>query len=630
MQEHYDILVIGAGHAGVEAAFAVARLGLTVGLVTISVDAVARMSCNPAVGGMAKGHLVREIDAMGGVMGKVADATAIQFRRLGTKKGAAVRSRRCQSDMDHYSRMMRSLVENEPRIKLRQDRIERLLLDDRTVLGAEGLSGRQYLAKATILTAGTFLRGLLHIGMTHFDGGRLGDPAATSLSQQLIDLGLPLGRHKTGTCPRLDSHTIDYEGLEIQHGDDPPHFFSFETEPHPVEQIPCYLTYTNEKAHDAIRRGLDRSPLYTGKITGTSTRYCPSVEDKIVKFPEKNSHLVFLEPEGRDTTEVYPNGIPTSLPFEHQVELVHAIPGLERAEIVRPGYAVEYDYLNPINLEPTLQVRGLPGLYFAGQINGTSGYEEAAAQGMVAAINATHNILCREPFILRRDQSMIGVLIDDLVTRGTSEPYRMFTSRAEYRLLLREDNADLRLTPLAAELGLVDKARAEKTAAKARAVEEEIARLSNTYVRPTAGVLDRLRNMGAAPIQNKTSMAQLLRRPDLDYDAIVPLDENRPALTDEVIEQAEIQIRYAGYLERQEDMARRLRESEAVALPDDMPYKELPGLTAEIADKLDQVRPRTLGQAGRIDGMTPAALQVLMVALHRREREQKGSDPSEK
>ncbi len=621
MEEHYDLLVIGAGHAGVEAAFVGARLGLQVCLVTLAVEAIARMSCNPAIGGMAKGHLVREIDAMGGVMGKVADATGIQFRRLGTKKGAAVRSRRCQSDMDNYSRVMRALVEQEPLIHLRQDRIDRLVLDGQRVAGGQGFSGRVYRARATILTAGTFLRGLLHIGMTHFAGGRLGDVPANTLSEHLLELGLPLGRLKTGTCPRLDGNTIDYAALEAQPGDEHPSFFSFETPPHAVEQVPCHITYTNERTHEIIRSGLDESPLFSGKIQGVGTRYCPSIEDKVMRFPEKLSHQIFVEPEGRHTTEVYPNGISTSLPFAVQLAYVRSIPGFERAEIVRPGYAVEYDYLDPVHLYPTLEVKALENLFFAGQVNGTSGYEEAAAQGMVAAINACHKILDRPPIILARDQAMIGVLVDDLVTKGADEPYRMFTSRAEYRLLLREDNADLRLTPLAAELGLISPERGATVAAKKVAIENELQRLTETFVRPVAGVLDWLQSRGSAPIVNKTSLAELLRRHELDYADLAPLDEHRPTLDAEIVEQVEIQNTYSGYLDRQADQARRLREAEAVELPPDIPYRELPGLSNELAGKLAAVQPRTLGQAGRIPGITPAALQVLMVHLHRRRAE---------
>jgi tRNA uridine 5-carboxymethylaminomethyl modification enzyme len=620
MVEKFDVLVIGAGHAGVEAACAASRMGVRVGLVTLSLESIARMSCNPCIGGMAKGHLVREIDALGGVMGRAADATGIQYRRLGSKKGAAVRSRRCQSDMAAYSQWMRDLVERDPGIHLRQDSINRLFLEGRTVVGAVGVSGRKYLAKATILTTGTFLRGLLHIGLSHFAGGRLGEPPSNALSDQLIELGLPLGRLKTGTPARIDGKTIDYSGLEVQLGDDPPSFFSFETPPHPVDQIPCHITCTNEKTHAVIRAALDRSPLYTGKIKGVGARYCPSIEDKVVRFAERTAHQIFLEPEGRSTTEVYPNGISTSLPFDVQEAMIHTLPGLEKAEIVRPGYAIEYDYLNPIHLRPSLEVKALDNIFFAGQINGTSGYEEAAAQGIVAGANAANKMLCRPPLVLLRDQAMIGVLIDDLTTKGAEEPYRMFTSRAEYRLLLREDNADLRLTPLAASLGLVDDDRARRVEEKRLAIERELERLANVFATPAPGVLDFLQSCGSPPIHNKLSLAELLRRAELSYADLAPLDQNRSPLPEEVIEEVEIEIRYHGYLGRQEIAARRLAEAESIELSDQMPYADLPGLSAEAAGKLASVRPRTLGQAGRIPGITPAAMQVLMVYLHRQKR----------
>ena len=627
--EHFDVVIIGAGHAGVEAAFAAARLGASVGLVTLSIEAVARMSCNPCIGGMAKGHLVREIDALGGKMGRAADLTGLQFRRLGTKKGAAVQSRRCQSDMAAYSQLMREWVEREPGIHLRQDSITELLADGRKIVGCRGLSGREYLAKATILTAGTFLGGLMHIGLTHFAGGRMGEPPANALSENLRSLGLELARLKTGTPPRIDGTTIDYSSLQEQPGDKRPAFFSHDTHDLDVDQVPCHITWTNEATHEAIRRGLDRSPLFTGKIQGVGTRYCPSVEDKVVRFPERASHQVFLEPVGRHTTEVYPNGISTSLPFDIQVEMVRSLPGLERAEIVRPGYAIEYDYVNPINLRATLEVKSLDNLFFAGQVNGTSGYEEAAAQGLIAGVNAVHKVRGLEPFVLRRDQAMIGVLIDDLVTKGVDEPYRMFTSRAEYRLLLREDNADLRLTPLGDAIGLVPEARAKATAAKERAITNENSRLAALFVTPTPAVLDFLAACGSAPIHNKTSLAELLRRAELSHEALGPIDPEGAAVDAQVREQVEIQIRYHSYLERQALAADRLREAEELVLPDDLPYDAMPGLSREVASKLDAVRPRTIGQAGRIPGVTPAALQVLLVHLHRREAEA-GVDHSEK
>jgi len=620
MDEHFDVLVIGAGHAGVEAAYAAARMGARVGLVTLSVEAIARMSCNPAVGGMAKGHLVREIDAMGGIIGLMADATALQFRRLGTKKGAAVQSRRCQSDMNEYSRLMRRFIEEQPNIRLRQDSIERFILDGRRVKGGVGLSGRRYLAGATVLTAGTFLRGLMHIGLTHFPGGRLGDPPSHALSAHLLELGLPLGRLKTGTPARLDGQTIDYRSLEIQPGDEKPAFFSFMTEPHPVEQIPCYITHTTPRTHEIIAGGLDRSPLFSGVIKGVGARYCPSIEDKTVRFPDRTAHQIFLEPEGRDTTEVYPNGISTSLPLDVQMAMIHSIPGLEKAEVVRPGYAIEYDYLDPIHLLPSLEVKALENLFFAGQVNGTSGYEEAAAQGLIAAINAVHKVRGLEPLVLRRDQAMIGVLVDDLVTKGADEPFRMFTSRAEYRLLLREDNADLRLTELADSLGLIDPVRARKTGEKKTAIETEEKRLRETFITPNQGMLDFLSGKGSAPIHNKTSLAELLRREELSYEDLAPLDAGRRPLSEEVIEQIVIGIRYAGYIERQQDSARRLGEAEQVVLDPDLPYADLPGLSRELAAKLSRVKPRTLGQAGRIPGVTPAALQILLVYQHRRHR----------
>jgi tRNA uridine 5-carboxymethylaminomethyl modification enzyme len=629
LEESFDIVVIGAGHAGVEAAFAAARLGARVSLVTLSVESVGRMSCNPCIGGMAKGHLVREIDALGGIMGKAADATAIQYRRLGTKKGHAVRSRRCQSDMAEYSRYLQLFVARHPKIHLRQDSIERLLVENGQVRGCLGRSGRRYLAGATIITAGTFLQGLMHIGLTHFSGGRLGEPPSNELSDHLRELGLPLGRLKTGTPARLDAATIDFAGLEEQPGDAKPSFFSFETTNLEVDQVPCHITATNEKTHDAIRRGLDRSPLYTGKIQGVGARYCPSVEDKIVRFPDKTSHHIFLEPTGRDRTEIYPNGISTSLPLDIQIDMIHSIPGLERAEVVRPGYAIEYDFHDPIHLDASLAVPALPGLFLAGQVNGTSGYEEAAAQGLMAGVNAVLRLRGQGPFILRRDEAMIGVLIDDLVTKGVDEPYRMFTSRAEYRLLLREDNADLRLTPRGAELGLVSDARAAAAAAKARDIEAETARLCRTTVTPTPSVLDFLQSQGSQPIPNKSSLAELLRRPELSYAGLAPLDPQRPPVDSEVVEQIEIQLQYAGYIRRQTEAADRLRESENIDLPSDIPYFDLAGFSNEVASKLDATRPRTIGQAGRIPGVTPAALQILLVHLHRRSA-QEAADHSEK
>lgn len=615
----YDVIVVGAGHAGIEAALAAARMGSQTLMLTLNLDHIGHMSCNPAIGGIGKGHLVKEIDALGGEMGHAIDETGIQFRLLNTKKGPAVRASRAQADKALYRQRMKRVLERCANLTLRQASVERLLVENGELRGVESQIGEVFHGRMVILTTGTFLQGLIHVGDKHFSAGRAGDFAALGLSGSLSALGFRIGRLKTGTCPRLDARTIDYERLQIQRGDESPLPFSFASEGISQPQIPCHITYTNKRTHQIIRSALHRSPMYSGVIKSRGPRYCPSIEDKVVRFAERERHQIFLEPEGYDTIEVYPNGLSTSLPLDVQIEMVHSIWGLERAEIMRPGYAIEYDYVEPTQLYPSLETKLVRGLYHAGQINGTTGYEEAAAQGLMAGINAVVSLHGEEPLVLSRDQAYIGVLIDDLVTKGTDgEPYRMFTSRAEYRLLLREDNADLRLTEIGHKIGLATEDSYRRTKRKREDIAEVIARLESTRLTPSDELNQKLDAMGSAPLRNQLSLAQLARRPELsfaDLARLFPAIGELPAATSL---QAEVEIKYSGYVERQLEGVQRFRKMENLRLPEDIDYAAIGGLSREAREKLQRIRPRSLGQAARIAGITPAALSVLSIYLKKR------------
>lgn len=615
--EQFDVIVIGGGHAGTEAAMAAARMGRQTLLLTHNIDTLGQMSCNPAIGGIGKGHLVKEIDALGGLMAIATDKAGIQFRTLNASKGPAVRATRAQADRVLYRQAVRTALENQPNLMIFQQPVEDLIVENNVVTGAITRMGLKFKAKAVVLTVGTFLDGKIHIGLENYSGGRAGDPPSISLSQRLRELPLRVNRLKTGTPPRIDAHTIDFSQLGQQLGDDPMPVFSFlgSQDQHP-QQMPCYITHTNEKTHDVIRNNLDRSPMYAGIIEGIGPRYCPSIEDKVMRFADRDTHQIFLEPEGLTSNEIYPNGISTSLPFDVQMQIVHSMKGMENARIVRPGYAIEYDFFDPRDLKQTLESKFINGLFFAGQINGTTGYEEAGAQGLLAGLNAAQYAFDLEGWFPRRDQAYMGVLVDDLCTLGTKEPYRMFTSRAEYRLMLREDNADLRLTEKGRELGLVDDVRWAHFNHKVELIEKERQRLKDIWVHPKAEGHDEIDQILSVPLSKEANGEDLLRRPEMDYQTLISLSRFAPGITDpQAADQVEIQVKYEGYIARQQEEIERQLRNENTLLPVDLDYKQVKGLSNEVIAKLNDHKPTSIGQASRISGITPAAISILLVWL---------------
>ncbi|AWX14075.1 tRNA uridine-5-carboxymethylaminomethyl(34) synthesis enzyme MnmG [Mergibacter septicus] len=615
--EKYDVIVVGGGHAGTEAALAPARMGLKTLLLTHNVDTLGQMSCNPAIGGIGKGHLVKEVDALGGLMAHAADKAGIQFRTLNSSKGPAVRATRAQADRVLYRQTVRVALENQENLDIFQQEVIDILIENNRACGVVTKMGLVFKASAVILTAGTFLAGKIHIGLENYEGGRAGDPAATSLASKLRDLNLRVDRLKTGTPPRLDARTIDFSVLQPQYGDENLPVFSFmgSVNDHP-KQVPCYITHTNQYTHDLIRNNLDRSPMYTGIIEGVGPRYCPSIEDKVMRFGDRNGHQIFLEPEGLTSNEIYPNGISTSLPFDVQMGIVNSMKGLEKARIIKPGYAIEYDYFDPRDLKPSLETKAINGLFFAGQINGTTGYEEAAAQGLLAGLNAGLYVQEKEAWYPRRDQAYIGVLVDDLCTLGTKEPYRVFTSRAEYRLLLREDNADIRLTEIGRKYGLVNDQRWARFNQKLENIEKERQRLRQIWIHPKSEYLTEVNAALSSPLSREASGEDLLRRPDMDYQSLTKLTPFKPAMEDqEAVEQVEISIKYQGYIHHQLQEIERHKRHENTLIPVDFDYSKVSGFSNEVRTKLEQHRPVSIGQASRISGITPAAISILLVYL---------------